>query len=149
MRYLFGKEIEKYLNDKTYILVCDIGYGLFNTDKVINTGIAECATVGLAAGMAQEGLIPIIYTITPFLLERPFEFIKLDIVQQNVNVKLVSYGDYPEQGVTHYSTNVPDICKCLNIKLYYPKTIEECKENIKEMMTETIPSFTYLTKAKE
>ena len=39
--------------------------------------------------MAIEGLKPWVYTITPFLIESPFEQIKLDIDQQQANVKLL------------------------------------------------------------
>ena len=43
--------------------------------------------ISVASGLALEGLKPWVYTITPFLIERPFEQIKLDINQQKANVK--------------------------------------------------------------
>ena len=55
--------------------------------RFFNMGICEQSLIGVASGMALEGLKPWVYTITPFLIERPFEQIKLDIDQQNVNVK--------------------------------------------------------------
>ena len=63
--------------------------------RFFNMGICEQSIIGLSAGMALEGLKPWVYTITP-LIERPFEQVKLDINQQNVNVKLVGYADYPK-----------------------------------------------------
>ena len=47
----------------------------------------------LAAEMALQGLKPWVYT--PFLIERPFEQVKLDIDQQKANVKFVGFADYP------------------------------------------------------
>ena len=49
------------------------------------------------------------YTITPFLIERPFEQIKLDINQQKANVKLVGFADYPTLGPTHSELNAKKI----------------------------------------
>ena len=64
-------------------------------------GICEQSLIGVASGMALEGLKPWVYTITPFLIERPFEQIKLDIDQQKANVNLVGFADYPTLGPTH------------------------------------------------
>ena len=55
--------------------------------------------------MALQGLKPWVYTITPFLIERPFEQIKLDIDQQKSNVKLVGFADYPSLGPSHSELN--------------------------------------------
>jgi len=156
MRYIFGKTLaEEMEKDKRiYLLVCDIGFGVFDTikekfpDRVINTGIAEQATIGMAAGMALEGLRPVVYTITPFLLERPYESIKLNVMQQKTNVKLVSYGDYPDLGPTHITSDLDGLCKCLKIPLLKPKSVEETIQMTKDMFKHKDPIFMYLSKAK-
>ena len=109
MRRKFGKLIDQLAkkDKKIVLLVGDIGYGIFNDfrknhkNRFFNMGICEQSIIGTAAGMALEGLKPWVYTITPFLIERPFEQIKLDINQQKVNVKLVGFADYPTLGPTH------------------------------------------------
>ncbi len=156
MRYAFGKELTKQMEkDKSIYLLCaDIGFGVFQIikekfpDRLINTGIAEQATIGLASGMAMEGLKPIVYTITPFLLERPYESIKLNVMQQKQNVKLVSYGDYPDLGPTHITSDLEGLCKCLKIPLLKPKSVEETIQMTKEILSHKDPVFMYLSKAK-
>ena len=113
MRRIFGKLINEIAkkDDKVVLLVGDIGYGIFDDfrknhpKKFFNLGICEQSIVGAAAGMAIEGLKPWVYTITPFLIERPFEQIKLDINQQKTNVNLVGFADYPSLGPTHAELN--------------------------------------------
>ena len=84
-------------------------------------GICEQSIIGAASGMALEGLQPWVYTITPFLIERPFEQIKLDIDHQNVNVKLVGYADYPTLGPTHMELDGKKTMKLFkNIKSFFP-----------------------------
>ena len=63
-----------------------------------------------------------VYTITPFLIERPFEQVKLDIDQQKVNVNLVGFADYPTLGPTHSELNAKKLMSlCKNIESFYPK----------------------------
>ena len=109
MRRRFGKVITELAgrDENIIVLVGDIGYRVFDEfrekypDRFINLGICEQSMIGVSAGMALEGLKPWVYTITPFLIERPFEQVKLDIDQQNVNVKLVGFADYSTLGPTH------------------------------------------------
>ena len=105
VRRRFGKIIDEIAkrDSKVVLLVGDIGYGIFDDfrknhpKRFFNMGICEQSIIGFSAGLALEGLKPWVYTITPFLIERPFEQIKLDIDQQNVRVNLVGYADYPKQ----------------------------------------------------
>ena len=123
MRRRFGKIITELADkdEKIFLLVSDIGYRVFNEfrekhpDRFINMGICEQSIIGVSAGMALEGLKPWVYTITPFLIERPFEQVKLDIDQQNVNVKLVGFADYPTLGPTHSEMNGKALMKLLII----------------------------------
>ena len=139
MRRKFGKLIDELAkkDKKIVLLVGDIGYGIFDNyrknhpKRFFNLGICEQSLIGAAAGMSLEGLKPWVYTITPFLIERPFEQIKLDINQQKVNVKLVGFADYPKLGPTHSELNAKKMMKLFkNIKSFFPKNREETKKII-------------------
>jgi len=130
MRRRFGKVISEIAtkDEKIVLIVGDIGYGVFDDfrkkhpKKFFNLGICEQSIIGFASGLALEGLKPWVYTITPFLIERPFEQIKLDINQQNVNVKLVGFADYPSLGPSHAELDAKKMMRLFkNIKSYFPK----------------------------
>lgn len=113
MRKQFVKTVESQLecNEKLVLLLGDIGvFGFQNafkefSDRVFNIGILEPATISLASGLAKTGLIPIIHTIAPFLVERSFEQIKIDFGYQGIGGNFVSVGasyDYASLGCTHH-----------------------------------------------
>jgi transketolase len=94
------------------VILAEISTGQFgralkaHPDRAVNVGIMEQTMVGVAAGFAMEGFLPIVHTITPFLVERPLEQIKLDFGYQGLQGTFVSVGgsyDYTSEGFTHHS----------------------------------------------
>ena len=150
MRRRFGKVITELADKdkKIYLVVGDIGFRIFDDfreqhpDRFINMGICEQSIIGVSAGMALEGLKPWVYTITPFLIERPFEQVKLDIDQQNVNVKLVGYADYPTLGPTHTELNGKKLMQLFNnITSFFPKDGDETQIMINQAYNKNGPAF--------
>ena len=157
MRREFGKIIDKLAKkDKNiFLLVGDIGYGIFDDfrnnhpKRFLNLGICEQSLIGVAAGMSLEGLKPWVYTITPFLIERPFEQVKLDIDQQKANVKLVGFADYPTLGPTHSELNARKTANLFkNIKSYFPQNSQQTKKFVIECYKNKGPNFVSLKSDK-
>jgi transketolase len=97
--------------DKFVVIVGDLGYGMFDRiredypERFFNVGASEQAMVDIAVGMALSGKTPIVYTITPFLVYRPYESIINYIYKEGLRVKLIGSGmddDYKEDGPSHW-----------------------------------------------
>ncbi len=113
MRGQFVTTVESILaeDSRTVLLLGDIGvFGFRNAFKnypgrVYNIGILEQSTISLAAGLALTGLIPIVHTIAPFLVERSLEQLKIDFGYQRLGGNFVSVGasyEYSALGCTHH-----------------------------------------------
>jgi len=112
MRNTFAQTLHENMakNKRIWLLTGDVGFGVLDKikddfpDRFINCGVAEQNMVGVACGMAHSGLIPFVYSITPFLIYRAFEFIRNDVDYDKANVKLVGIGrgnDYESLGFSH------------------------------------------------
>lgn len=113
MRNTFVRTLyELAVKDKRILLLtADLGFSVFEEfietlpGQYFNMGIAEQNMTGVAAGLAMEGYIPVIYSIVPFVTMRNFEQIRNDISYQKLNVKIVGVGagfSYGPYGHTHH-----------------------------------------------
>ena len=107
MRKRFYELASRALDEdpRTAIVLAEIGVSeLPRHERVFNVGIREQLMIGVAAGLAFEGLRPVVHSYAPFVVERPYEQIKLDLGHQDVGAVLVSTGasyDGAQSGRTH------------------------------------------------
>ncbi len=59
--------------------------------RFIDTGITEQTMIGMAAGLALRGRIPVVHALAAFLTMRAFEFIRTDVGIANLPVKLTGF----------------------------------------------------------
>lgn len=138
-------------NENIWVISGDLGYKMWDSvrdnfpERFINVGAAEQSMMGIAIGLALEGKIPIVYSITTFLLYRPFETIRNYINYEKIPVKLIGAGrnfDYGDDGVSHWADEDKDIMKILrNIKSFWPETKEEIPDLVKKMTEDPNPWY--------
>jgi len=136
MRRGFGKGIVRLAekDERIVLLTGDVvqEMGEFRErwpDKFFNLGITEQSITSMAAGLAIEGMRPVVYSLTPFVLERPFEQVKIDIDEQNLPVMLIGYSDYPTHGPTHRALNAEGLVALFkNIHGFFPRSNEETEK---------------------
>lgn len=153
MRKQFADALRKQMNENRdiFFLCGDVGYGIFDEilesfpERSFNVGSSEQLMIGLASGLAMEGKIPICYTITPFLLYRPFEFIRNFLHHENLPVKLVGSGrdtDYSEAGFTHHATEAKTILGVMSsIQQFFPENEKQLKDCLLEFIHSNRPAF--------
>jgi len=138
MRRAFGEAIVELAtkDERIVLLTGDVEqemtkYKELFPKRFFNFGLCEQSMISLAAGMAATGLLPVVYSITPFLIERPFEQIKLDIDEHDLPVILIGNSDYPTHGPTHRPLDAEGLVKLLkNTFGYFPRNRFETKKSI-------------------
>ena len=96
MRSRFYALAGEALEDDTRValVTAEIGVGeLPAHPRHFNVGIREQLMIGVAAGLALEGMRPVAHSYTPFLVERPYEQVKLDLGHQDLRHALSNAGD--------------------------------------------------------
>jgi transketolase len=112
MRTVFAETATALLDEDplTAVVLAEISADMFakamarHPDRVLNVGIREQLMVSVGGGLALAGMRPVVHTYAPFLVERAFEQVKLDLAHQGVHGVLVSIGasyDAARAGRTH------------------------------------------------
>jgi len=116
-------------------------------DRFFNLGLCEQSIVSMAGGLASQGLRPVLFSISSFVLERPFEQIKIDIDESNLPVIIGAYEGYPSYGPTHRALDIKKTVSIFkNITGYYPRDNTETHHALTEAYLTGNPSLISLKK---
>lgn len=142
-------------DERLVLVLADISEGYFThksyAERVINVGIMEQTMTSVAAGLALEGFIPVLHSITPFLVERPFEQIKDDFCYQRLGGNFISTGasyDYSTEGMTHHGVGDVAILHSLpGMQITVPGTAEEFDRLFRQTYENGSPTYFRLNAA--
>ena len=158
MRAEFAKLCHEVVQSdlKSVVMIGDISHFLLREtekeapNRFYNIGICEQSMVGMASGMAIEGMRPIIHTIAPFLVERAFEQIKDDLGYQNTDVTIVTVGgtyDYADLGCTHHCYGDVAMMRLIpNMQVFEPSTPKELRTLFENTWGNGHPKYFRLSK---
>ena len=138
------------------VITADLGFGILDPirnafpDRFYNVGAAEQLMIGVAIGMANEGLRPVCYSMSSFLLYRPFEFLRNYVNYEKIPVKLIGSGrdrDYSHDGVSHWAHDDELVLEALPyIGLFKPGSIVDLENIWERFINSEYPEYLNLTR---
>lgn len=161
MRNAFADELTKLGNEDARVVMLsgDIGNRLFDKFKdkhpgrFFNCGVAEANMMGVAAGMAMNGLRPVAYTITPFVTTRCLEQIRTDVCYHEAPVTIVAVGAglaYSGLGPTHHACEDISFLRSIpNMVVICPGDAFEVRAALRASMQQDRPVYIRMGKKGE
>jgi transketolase len=114
-------------------------------DKFIDVGIAEQTMVGMAAGLALRGRIPLVHALSTFLTMRAFEFVRTDVGIGKLPVKLVGFvpGFLSEaNGPTHQAIEDISIMRGIpDMNIFCPADEEDFLIGLEKVVDSPYPTY--------
>jgi transketolase len=161
MRNAFAAEINAQAasDPRVVLLSGDIGNRLFDPikasapDRFLNCGVAEANMMTVAAGMAMNGLRPVVYTIAPFVTTRCLEQIRVDVCYHQLPVVIVGVGaglSYASLGATHHSCEDIALLRALpNMSVVSPADAHEVRGALRAALRHNGPVYLRIGKKGE
>lgn len=113
----FSRLAEAMKDENTYFLTADLGYSYAESilktypDRAYNVGIAEVSMIGVAKGLSEAGKTVYCYSMAPFLIFRPLEFLRL-ITPAGGDIILVGYQTTGQRAGRSHICGFDDLKAC-------------------------------------
>ncbi len=160
MREVFIKKLTELAtkDERIVLLTGDLGFGVVEEfirlfpKRFYNVGISEQNMIGIATGLAKDRYIPFCYSIAPFTLLRPYEFIKNGPVLHNLKVRIIATGggfEYGNAGQTHYCLEDVAITRVFpNLESYFPINANNSADLLEKTYNNNAPIYYRIGKNK-
>jgi len=142
-------------DDRVVLILGDVSVYLFKDfkdrypDRFYNMGICENTLISVSAGLSSQGFFPFVHTIAPFITERSYEQIKLDVCYNRFGVNIVSCGatfDYAWDGASHHSYTDLAILRLLpGMEVIQPGSTRELNILLRSQYRRGKPSYIRLS----
>ena len=138
-------------DDRIVMILGDVSVYLFNEfkekypNRFYNMGISENTLISVGAGLAAQGFHPFVHTIAPFITERSYEQIKLDMCYNRFGGNIVSCGatfDYAWDGATHHTYTDLAILRLLpGMEVLQPGSTKELDQLLRTQYNNGNPTY--------
>mgnify|MGYP000864599086 FL=1 len=146
--------------DKRIIFVgSDLGPGVLDDfkknipDRFFMEGVAEQYIIGMSAGLAKEGFIPYVNTISTFITRRCYEQVAIDLCLHNLPVRLIGNGGglvYAPLGPTHLAIEDISLMRSIpNMTIISPCDANEMKNLMMQTADYKSPIYVRLGRGGE
>ena len=153
------KLIELASVDKRIVLLtADLGFSVLEEfankfpNRFYNVGVSEQNMIGVANGLAESGFIPFTYSIAPFSLLRPYEFIKNGPVLHNFPIRIIAIGpgfEYGNLGATHHLIEDIAVTRLFpNLSIYSPINSKNAADLLEKSYQDKAPIYYRIGKNK-
>ena len=159
MRNSVANEIKNIakVDDTLFVIAGDAGLGVWDdfkeSSQFINPGVNEQLDIGFGAGLSLMGHKVIYYNIAPFVIMRPYEFVRNDVCYQELPMILIGTGSgitYAPAGVTHYVVEDITLASTMpNLDIFSPADPIEAVECFKYAYKSKKPSYIRIAKNGE
>lgn len=141
------------IDKRICVVTCDVGFKFLDKfqekypDRYFNFGATEQSSMLIASAMALSGLRPIIYSMIPFMVFRPFEILRNGVCYHNAPVIVAGVSGskaYGFLGMSHNISKNEDINAIWhfpNLHIRLPWTAEETKQYISEAISGNYPLY--------
>lgn len=136
---------------KVVLLTADLGFSVLEDfanefpDRFYNVGVSEQNMIGVATGLAESGFIPFTYSIAPFSLLRPYEFIKNGPILHNLPIRIIAIGpgfEYGNLGATHHLIEDIAVTRLFpNLSIYSPINTKNAEDLLDSSYKESNPIY--------
>jgi transketolase len=152
-------EDEARANSNVFLLTGDLGFGVVEKfaeefpNQFLNAGVAEQNMMGMAAGLADSGKLPFVYSIANFPTFRCLEQIRNDVCYPELPVTVVSIGAglaYGTLGYSHHAVEDLAVMRALpGMRVLSPCDPQEVEAAVALIIKEPAPTYLRLGKNGE
>ena len=143
-------------DERVVFIGSDLGAGTLDKfreempDRFFMEGVSEANIIGMAAGLAMDGMIPYVNTIATFLTRRSYEQVAVDLCLHDLPVRLIANGGglvYAPLGPTHIAIEDVAIMRALpNMTVAVPTDAPEARRLMEATLG--VPGPVYIRLAK-